>query len=299
MNPIKVSIVIPVYNTEKYLKEAIDSILKQSLKEIEIITINDGSTDNSLKILKNLSVSDSRIKIISSEINLGLSVSRNKGMAIATGEYLYFFDSDDILESECLEKCYIKAEEFKLDFLIFDGKSFIEEGFKSVMTANYQRTNFLNKEVYTGIELFKELNKYKCYSTSVCLCFIRNSFIKDSRIAFYTGILYEDILFSISLYLIAKRVGSVKRAFFNRRIRANSIMTSAISVKSVHDRLYICDEIIRSKKQYDFETKKLLNIQVQNTLIYLMKNLYRSHQLGLFLTYCPKISYLMFRTFQQ
>jgi len=298
MNPIKVSVVIPVYNTEKYLKDAINSILRQTLHEIEIITINDGSTDNSLEMLKSLSVSDSRIKIISSEINLGLSVSRNRGMAAATGEYLYFFDSDDVLESDCLEKCYIKAEEFNLDFLIFDGRSFIEDGFKSVMTANYQRTNFLNKEVFTGIELFKELTKYKCYSTSVCLCFIRNSFIKNSGLAFYTGILYEDILFSISLYLSAHRVGSIKRAFFYRRIRANSIMTSAISVKSVHDRLFICSEIIRSKKQYDFTIKKLLNIQVQNTLIYLVKNLFRSHQIGLFLANCSRIIFLFFQSFK-
>ena len=297
MNPIKVSIVIPVYNTRKYLEEAINSILRQTLQEIEIITVNDGSTDNSLELLNKLSTVDSRIKIISSDINLGLSVSRNKGMAVATGEYLYFFDSDDVLEADCLEACYKKAEEFELDFLIFDGKSFIEDGFKSVMSANYQRTNFLNKEVYKGVELFKELNNYKCYSTSVCLCFIRNSFIKNNKIDFYTGILYEDILFSISLYLSANRAGSIKRAFFNRRIRANSIMTSAISVKSVHDRLFICEEIIRSKKQYDFTTKKLLNIQVQNTLIYLMKNLFRSHQIGLFLTNCYRITFLFIQSF--
>ena len=146
--------------------------------------------------------------------------------------------------------------------------------------------------------LFKELTKYKCYSTSVCLCFIRNSFIKNSGLAFYTGILYEDILFSISLYLSAHRVGSIKRAFFYRRIRANSIMTSAISVKSVHDRLFICSEIIRSKKQYDFTIKKLLNIQVQNTLIYLVKNLFRSHQIGLFLANCSRIIFLFFQSFK-
>ena len=92
----KISVIIPVYNTSNYLRDAFNSILTQSLHDIEIIAINDGSTDNSLDVLRELQKIDSPIKIFTQE-NLGVSIARNKGIELATGKYIYFFDSDDIL----------------------------------------------------------------------------------------------------------------------------------------------------------------------------------------------------------
>ena len=108
MNSFKVSVIIPVYNTELYIKQTVESIQKQTLYDIEIIIINDGSTDNSLSLLLELSKQDHRIKIFSQE-NQGLSISRNTGLEKASGEFVYFMDSDDLLEKDALEICYQKC----------------------------------------------------------------------------------------------------------------------------------------------------------------------------------------------
>ena len=105
MKPVKVSVIIPVYNTELYVRQTIQSILGQTLYDIEIITVNDGSTDNSLSILSELAKQDNRIKIFTHS-NQGLSVSRNVGIEKASGEFIYFMDSDDLLDHDTLEICY-------------------------------------------------------------------------------------------------------------------------------------------------------------------------------------------------
>ena len=107
MNNIKVSVIVPVYNCEKYLKKCLDSLVNQTLKDIEIICVNDGSTDNSGRILEEYT--DSRIKIITKE-NGGLSSARNAGIAVAKGEYLGFVDSDDWVDLDFYEKLYNTAK---------------------------------------------------------------------------------------------------------------------------------------------------------------------------------------------
>ena len=116
-----VSVIIPIYNTGKYLKQCMDSIINQSLKGIEIICVNDGSTDNSLDILKEYS----NIKIINQK-NQGLSIARNTGLKYANGEYIYFCDSDDFLQLDALENLYLFAKHNNLDVLYFDGIAFFE-----------------------------------------------------------------------------------------------------------------------------------------------------------------------------
>ena len=101
-NKIKVSIIIPVYNTEKYIRQTVESIMSQTLKELEIIIINDGSTDESLKIVEKLALQDNRIQTYS-QANQGVSVARNEGIARAQGEYIYFMDSDDLLDTDALD----------------------------------------------------------------------------------------------------------------------------------------------------------------------------------------------------
>ena len=113
-----VSVIIPVYNVEKYLEEALESVINQTLKDIEIIIINDGSTDRSLEIAKGYALKDKRIKIIDQK-NQGLSVARNRGIENAKGKYIYFMDSDDYIALETLEVCYKKCEEYELEMIYF------------------------------------------------------------------------------------------------------------------------------------------------------------------------------------
>ena len=111
----KVSVIVPVYNVEKYLSRCLESLINQSLKDIEIICINDGSTDNSLQILKQFAYKDNRIKIIN-QTNSGQSVARNKGLAIASGKYIGFVDSDDWIDNDYYEKMFETIERTNSDF---------------------------------------------------------------------------------------------------------------------------------------------------------------------------------------
>ena len=111
MNPI-ISIIVPVYNVEEYLQRCIDSILNQRFKDFELILINDGSTDNSLKICKEYSLSDSRVKVINKE-NGGLSSARNAGINIAKGKYIGFVDSDDWINEEMYQTLYNLLQEYQ------------------------------------------------------------------------------------------------------------------------------------------------------------------------------------------
>jgi len=296
MSPVKVSVIIPVYNTAEYLSEAINSILQQSLHEIEIIAINDGSEDDSLQILEELSLQDARINVISFDKNVGVSVCRNKGIEVARGEFLYFFDSDDILSFDCLELCYQKMLNEDYDFLIFDGVSFYQDNLNSGFNPNYERTQYLKNIDYSGKEILKELHKHKGYSCSVCLCFIRKEYLTAIKLEFLPGVLYEDVLFTIILYLSAQKVGFIQRVFFRRRIRPNSTMTSSISQKNIDYRLIVCNEILNYKNEFtDVESKKMLNLEIRNVLKFLIKNLIRSCQIKLFLINSRRILILIFR----
>lgn len=124
---IKFSVIIPVYNVEKYIEECLISVLNQTLKEIEIICIDDGSTDDTLRILNNLKEEDSRICIISQE-NKGLSSARNQGILKSKGQYIFYLDSDDKLELDALEKIYSVFSVNDYDILYFFSQLFCHRG---------------------------------------------------------------------------------------------------------------------------------------------------------------------------
>ena len=146
---VKVSIIVPVYNVEKYLSKCLESLINQTLKDIEIICVNDGSTDNSLSILKEYANKDSRIKIIDKQ-NEGVSVARNTGIEVATGEYLIFVDSDDYLVENACEKALNTIEHNNSDICIFGHYDLVDE--KLVKSS-------VNKDI---IKAQKQNNQLKC-----------------------------------------------------------------------------------------------------------------------------------------
>lgn len=297
MTDAKVSVIIPVYNTAPYLKEAIGSVFNQSLKDIEIIAVNDGSADNSLQILNELAETDKRLKVISFEKNAGVSVCRNAGIGAAKSEYIYFFDSDDVIEPDCLDFCYQKMVSGSYDFLVFDGLSFTDNGVKTGFNATYQRTRLLTKDTYKGVELMNLLIENKSYSCSVCLCFIKKSFIDENHLQFYPGVLYEDVLYAAQLYLTAQSVTCVPRTFFHRRIRENSTMTSKVSTINIDYRLTVGNELLKLKAVFTDElSRKILNHQTRNLFIFLIKTMLRSGQFGLLVKYGFRISKMILRS---
>ena len=242
---VKVSVILPVYNVASYLDETFESLLNQSMKEIEIIAVNDGSTDQSEAIIKKYMQKDSRISYYYQN-NQGQSVARNLALHYATGKYIYMMDSDDILEDpNAFQICFEYAEENKADFIFFDGDILQEEGAEH-LSWNYKRTQPLeeNKQ-YDGQFLLNQMldtNKHNCV---VWLLFINHEYLKRIELNFYPGIIHEDELFTTKLTLQSKNIYCLKRDFVNHRVRTASTMGKHYSKRNVNCYLTVIDELLK------------------------------------------------------
>lgn len=221
----KVSVVIPVYNVEKFLKECLNSIVNQSLEDIEIICVNDGSTDNSLEILNEYSLKDDRMKIISQK-NGGHAVATNNGMAIAKGEYLYLMDSDDILELNALEELYNYAENKNVDFVLFPAINYDNEEDKYYETDIYSMNSIYNA-VEDSIFSYKDLGEliFEIPVTPWTKLY-KNEFIKKINAKFPEGLIFDDNVFFWQIMFNAKRISFYNKHLFIRRWYGYSSTTS-------------------------------------------------------------------------
>ena len=259
--PILISVIIPVYNTAAYLYDAVTSIMNQSLKEIEIIIIDDGSTDNSLDIMSQLADKDSRISIYSQK-NQGQSIARNLGLSKAKGKYIYFMDSDDYLLSETLEFCYNNCSSDDLDFMTFDGSCFSDDNARYDISLSYDRSNCLfENQIYEGVDALEKQIYQKCFTPSPCLLLINTDFLKRNKLLFYEGIIHEDQLFTVQLYLYAKRIAYNQTQYFKRRMRSNSTMTQNYKWKNIEGYLAVTNELLKLKNNVDSQKlKQVINI---------------------------------------
>lgn len=236
-----ISVIIPVYNTEKYIVECIESVLANNFKDYEIICVNDGSTDSSLDLIKGLSQKHDCIKVIS-QANKGQSAARNAAIQAAAGKYLYFLDSDDKISADTLKNLYDYLEKDSLDVLYFSGDSFfdteeLEEQFQQFSTV-YLRTG--TYEGWSrGLTLLQQLRDQSDYSVSPCIQIVRREFLLENDITFYEGIIHEDNLFSFKVIFHAKRAKCVNDIYFHRRIREASVMTTNKSYKNLLG-YYVC-----------------------------------------------------------
>lgn len=290
-NP-KVSVVVPVYNTEAYVEEAVRSIMNQTLKNIEIIIIDDGSTDNSLSVIKKLAFEDNRIRF-HSQTNQGLSNTRNFGIETASGEFIYFMDSDDILAPGAFEICYQLCVDEDLDFVFFDAESFSEDTDIS-LGFDYQRTHlFEERKVYSGKEMLERMLDENKYRASACLNFIRRDFIEQYKLNFYPGIIHEDELFTSELYLYGKRVSCVHQAFYCRRLRRDSIMVNKFTCRNMEGYLTVVQQL-KLISQKDTDLKMIIDkliAYILNPAIYNSKELSIRNRTRVLL-YCVHHKYL-------
>lgn len=239
MNRVKVSVIVPVYNTADFLEESLACLTGQTLREIEIIVVDDGSTDDSPHIIRRAAEADARITSIRQE-NAGQSAARNAGLATARGEYVYFMDSDDLLDADALECCYYKCVRENLDAALFDADIFGEAG--CFDPDYYHRTGRLEDRVYSGPELFGLMQDRKAHRASVCLYLARREYMERIGLRFHEGIIHEDELFSLLLCLRAERAGIIRRPFFKRRFRADSTMTARFSMRNMQGYFTVADE---------------------------------------------------------
>ncbi len=237
----KVSVVMPVYNTAPYLEEALGSIAAQTLREIEILAVDDGSTDGSPGILERMAARDGRIRVFT-QANAGSSVARNTALDRARGEFIYFMDSDDRLDADALECCYAKCVSDELDLLFFDADSFSESP-ELDLKENHIRAGRLEDRTRTGMETLRNLLAVRGYSVAIWTHFTRRSYLERIGLRFYPGILHQDELFTPLLYIPAGRVGRIERTFFHRRYRPGSVMTSAFSWRDANDCLVVLEQM--------------------------------------------------------
>lgn len=232
----KVSIIIPVYNAEKYLEKCLNSVIKQTLKDIEIICINDGSTDGSLNILQKYSEKDKRFIIIDQK-NSGLSYSRNKGLSVAKGEFIGFVDSDDWIDEDFYEKLYDAAIEYKAD---------IAAG-NILRVHDNEENKFYIK--YDEIKIAKKTNKKYKLAEIPENCYIWNKIynrkiLEKIDLKFREGIVYEDLVFTHKVLFYMSNLVTVPNVTYYYYDNPLSIV-NVDSEKSVADRNRACIEAFR------------------------------------------------------
>ena len=262
----KLSVIIPVYNVESYLRECLDSITNQTVKDIEIICVDDGSTDNSPEILKEYQKKDSRIKIITKE-NGGQASARNLGIKEAQGEYIAFIDSDDFIEAEMLEKLYTKAKDNNLDIVMC-----------KIATYNNQTKEIKDNVWYYMLGIFRDFEKeiFNHKDTKEFTCNIavtpynkiyKTSLIKDNDILFPEGLIFEDEKFFYDTYLRAKRVSIIPEFLYYYRVSRKGSTVDIEKENDYTDIIEISKQIRQTfKETNNYEDYKYL---LNNRLIHL------------------------------
>ena len=258
---VRISVIVPVYNCEDYLEESLGSLLNQTFKDIEIICIDDGSNDNSLDILKNIASSDSRIKVFTQE-NQGAGAARNYGMKKASGDYIYFFDADDFLEKDALEKAYSNAIKNDSDIVFFkfdqykDNRFFAHSGPNLEIQfagADFDSFTFdwhdYRRGPFTGpfapwLKIYKKefLDAHECFK-------------------FPNGLNHNDVPFHVMTFLKASKISFIPEHLYRYRIdNAGSITNNRLKkydhifriINIVEDFLLSEDYMEEFKKEFDY-----------------------------------------------
>ena len=216
-----VSVIIPAYNEENYLCECIESAQHQTLQNIEIICVDDGSTDNTLKILNQYAQKDTRIKVIHQK-NSGQAIARNSAMKLATGQFIQFLDADDYLEPATCECLYLYSKVYELDMLFFMAIDF-ENKTKKKVDMPYHCLVWL-PESFISVFSWQNLKDIlHSVAVTACLTFYRRAFLTENKINWIKKKLaYEDSPFFIESILKAQRVGALKEPFYHRRLHGTN-----------------------------------------------------------------------------
>lgn len=225
---IKFSIVIPVYNVEYYLAECLNSIINQTYQNVEVIIINDGSTDNSLVIINEYAAKDARIIVIDQE-NQGLSIARNVGLKKSTGDYVMFIDSDDYIS---LDTCQIAVEEIQKGnfpdifiygrFRFYNDERYVED--KIIMDSN--------TTIYIGIDYLKKSSLKNMFYASACNKIYKRGFINKRQLQFIKGIYHEDLYFTFCALMFAEKVELLPSVYYYYRWDRPNSITNIVSEKS-------------------------------------------------------------------
>lgn len=235
---MKFSIIVPVYNVEKYLSQCVQSILNQTFQDFELILVNDGSLDNCPALCDSYAVEDSRVSVIHKQ-NGGLSSARNSGLASAKGEYIIFIDSDDYwCCNDALLSIYDKLEKTNADILIFGMKKY----YQNTDTFSEERVPVCDDAISSNAEAIKDMMKKNCFVASAWDKVIRHRLIVSSNMRFVDGQLSEDIEWCSKLLLVNPNIVTLNKCIYVYRQQNSSSITANIERRNLE---HICDVIKR------------------------------------------------------
>lgn len=257
-----ISIIIPAYNAEKYIKKCIDSIVNQTKEELEIIVINDGSTDNTEDIVKEYK--DKRIKYFKNK-NQGIGKTRNFGIEKATGSYIMFIDSDDYIEKDACEKMYNKAKNDNLDIVICDFyKEYDNGNIEEIHTDSFENSSLKdNPNIIT---------EYLCPWAKI----YNRKMIIDNKIKFVENLKYEDAPFVIKALCTAKRIGKIDECLNYYLIHGNSETT--VRDRRCFDILQIIDIIRKYTNDFVYLKEKIDKLTVRIITNYTIQQRLQNNQ---------------------
>ena len=265
-----ISVIIPIYNTEQYLKECLDSVCSQSYKDIEIICINDGSTDNSEEIMRDYAKKDSRIKILSQH-NQGISISRNNGIERAQGEYIFFLDSDDTIEPNAIETLYKRAHQTQADIVICNLNKVTPSDENKEKYQIWKRIDSKGKiHIQEDMPLTfdtQDISEYIFITESYAWNKLyKTEFIKKHNIKFMPEIIYEDIVYFTDILLANPQMSYCNQALYNYKLRDDSLCHKTDKKQLNIIKVF---EILENKLSGFKEEKK-----IRNNLYHMKKYLY-------------------------
>ena len=224
----KVSIIVPVYNVEKYIDRCLDSLIHQTLKDIEIIIINDGSTDRSFEICEKYAEKDSRIKLYSKE-NEGLGLTRNYGIKRAAGTYIAFLDSDDYIDKDFYEKLYFNIKKMNNDIVFACIKTKFLDGSIGIGTIPFHKDITSAKNVMYSMLHVENIKEYNKNYMPICVwrSLYKKEIIEKYNIIFESErkFISEDILFNIDYLMHSKQASFVYDTYYYYCLNSNSLTT--------------------------------------------------------------------------
>ncbi|BBA50715.1 putative glycosyltransferase [Fusobacterium varium] len=248
---MELSIIVPIYNVEDYLEECLKSLYNIKNIKLEIILVNDGSKDNSFKIMEKFKEIYPERTVLIDKKNGGLSSARNTGIKVAAGEYISFIDSDDFVDSDEFEKFFREGQKDKLDVMVGNMRYYTSE---KTGDSLFRSDIIKNSGVVNGTDFFWNLfQKPKCFREEVVDDIYKREFLLKNNIWFNENIVHEDSEFTPLVYLKAEKVKYIDRAFYFYRQRTGSIMNkvsekSMISLEMICEKFFIeCDNLDSAK----------------------------------------------------
>lgn len=264
-----VSVIVPVYNVERYISKCLDSLCRQKYENIEVIVVDDSSPDESAKIVREYMEKDSRIRYIKRE-NGGLGAARNTGMKVSTGEYICFVDSDDWVSSDYVSRFMETLEKDKSDVVIANIRYVFPDGTERLRTPHIDEHEIISGKEALSREFIGK--QYRCHAPNK---FCRRSLFVDNGIWFPEGKLYEDVFTTYKILLAATQVSVIPEyTYFYLQNRSGSIMNTEIKLQRFTDMFEALDLILSNERCRSYQLDAEIQCLYVENIISLVNYIY-------------------------